>query len=126
MADFTWKDETSYSRSDKERKQNCWALYVVDKPKPDQRILTIVFGHLRFPGRFTFNCPTVGIENQILNTDSIELAKIDAIKVVLKELQRVSSVFVNAKLYAENELKQKIFDETNAYNPEGEEGIPER
>ena len=80
-----WKDTTSYSRDDKERKPRCWTL-------GEGPLRVVLLNNNRFyPGEYVISCYGLNIEaHQIgLKADvDLEVAKGLAIRIVQANLRR--------------------------------------
>jgi len=83
-----WKDATTYSRDNKERKQTAWELTL-----PSLRIW-VSKGHKNHPGEFVMHCFALGIESKRLNLKedaNIEDVKEKAIKICKMVANKVVS-----------------------------------
>lgn len=76
-----WKDTTSYSRGEKERKPNTWTV------KNGGVSITVTCGHIHHPGAWIMHCSSVGMDTRYINAKSLEEAKAIAVDDVLTILR---------------------------------------
>uniref|UniRef100_A0A6H2A083 Uncharacterized protein n=1 Tax=viral metagenome TaxID=1070528 RepID=A0A6H2A083_9ZZZZ len=74
-----WKDETSYSISDKERMPSIWEARI-------NAIDICVHRHIHYPGKWLLASRYIGIEKKELNSNDIDEAKKEALFIVYKHL----------------------------------------
>lgn len=81
-----WKDTTSYSRDDKERKPDCFTA------KSGKLTITVTCGHIHYRGVWIMHCFKLGIDTlELKNCTSLEEAKMRAISIVKSEFSQLSS-----------------------------------
>jgi hypothetical protein len=78
-----WKDCTSYSRNDKERKPTIFELKL-----PSGLRISIVNGHIYYKGQWIMHCFDIGIDTHPLNVKTQEEAQEKAIKTVRTKIKR--------------------------------------
>ncbi len=83
-----WKNTTSYSRGDKERKPTTWTLH----GNTGKRI-TITCNHIHYPGEWVMFCESVGIkEKQIfVDADNLEEAKAVTLVRVKEKIEELNA-----------------------------------
>ena len=79
-----WKDITSYTRSDADRKPHTWEAQINDHIR-----VVVLDNHRDYPGQWVFHCDAVGYDTQPLGEE-----------LVLKHAQRRALVTVRARLAA--------------------------
>ena len=76
-----WKDTTSYSQGDKERKQTTYTT------KNGRIRITITCAHIYYPGQWVMHCAAPSVDTRLLkNCDTCEQAKNKAILLVKNTL----------------------------------------
>lgn len=78
-----WKDTTTYSRGDKERKPSEWTW---EKGKLK---ITVLTGHMYYPNRWLLICPMAGMPQSVLKAPietPLEEIQAAAIRIVRKRL----------------------------------------
>ena len=68
-----WKDVTSYSRDDKERKPTSWRI-----DYGDGLSVSITCGHIYHRGQWVMHCHALGIDTKLMPSKSADEAKVDA------------------------------------------------
>ena len=84
-----WRDKTSYSRGDKERKPRIWELKVGG--------LRIVIHRIIHYPEWYVSCYDLSIEDNCLYTDDLEEAKAIGIKTIIdriEELEKAKSILI--------------------------------
>lgn len=80
-----WKDITSYSRDDKERKPTTF------EAKSGKLRIVVTCGHIHYRGEWIMHCDKLGIDTlHLKNCESLKEAKIRAISIVKSEVSRLA------------------------------------
>ncbi len=85
-----WTDTTSYSQSDKERKQTSWTY--------DKMRISVVKGHRDYPDQWVMHCYPVGIDTLKMNIPddwTPEQAQDMAIRLVRAKLNSLLDLLPN-------------------------------
>lgn len=78
-----WKDATTYSRDQKDRKQTAWSLEL-----PSLRIW-VGCAHRDYPKQFIMHCHQLGFDTHVMNLDS---------DTPIEEVQRVAIIKCRTRL----------------------------
>lgn len=87
-----WKDVTTYSRSDKERKPSAWAL------KIGKLRITVVRNHIYFRGQWVMHCSPF-YNTHPLNVETKEQAQEKAMSLVIDEINKINVAIEQASGY---------------------------
>jgi hypothetical protein len=82
-----WKDETNYSREDKNRVPTLWTTDI-----GGLRIV-VTCGHIYYKGIWIMHCHRIGIESKVLYVDTKEKAQIKAIQIVKQKIDEWHKAF---------------------------------
>lgn len=80
-----WKDTSSYSRDDKERKPFTWSLTLGDRLG-----IAVTCGHIHFPGSWVMHCHWLAMEKIEIgpvHTMTLEQAQAEAISRVRTQIE---------------------------------------
>jgi len=87
MKKIEWKDETIYSRSDKDRIPQTWSL-------GERHKLEIIITHYLYDREHWYlNCRKLGISDKLLKYKNLEKAKKEALLFVRKRIDKLIKEF---------------------------------
>ena len=91
IEDMEWKDATSYSQGDKERKPNVW-----EKKSGEIRVV-LVWNHLNCPNTYCLHCSLLGMSTVPLGDGSLSLeeAQSKAIEYIRRRVKTITRMAEN-------------------------------
>lgn len=87
MKNIIWKDVSSFSRNDKERKPYAFNTFV------GEMYISIVFNHIYYPECWIVNCYDLNIKDTLLSSKNLEGAKVESVNLVKNRLENLLSSF---------------------------------
>lgn len=103
VGEFLWRDCSSHSRSDKEKIP--YAFQAV-KETPVGAVgatgritITIVYNHIRNPGKWLVRCPELGIDEKQLKSSTAQAAAAEAVDICREKALLIATFFIPQKVF---------------------------